>query len=70
MKAIKPSGELVEVTQKTYDLLYKARGWKLVKESTNLDKLKKSELQKIAGNKGISYKSDTTKEELIKLIDG
>lgn len=70
MKAIKPSGELVEVTRKTYDLLYKARGWKLVKESNNLDKLKKSELQKIADNKGISYKSDTTKDELIKLIDG
>ena len=70
MKAIKPSGEVVEITRKTYDLLYKARGWKLVKERSNLDKLKKSELQKMADNKGISYKSDTTKEELIKLIDG
>lgn len=41
-------------------------------EETNKDlsKLKKAELQELAGEKGIEFKADDTKEDLINLING
>ncbi|WP_416335077.1 hypothetical protein ACKRLN_01865 [Anaerococcus sp. DFU013_CI05] len=36
----------------------------------NLSKLKKAELQELASEKGIEFKDDDTKEDLINLING
>lgn len=46
-------------------------GDKEVKETNkNLSKLKKAELQELASEKGIEFKADDTKEDLINLING
>lgn len=38
--------------------------------SKDLSKLKKAELQELASEKGIAFKADDTKEDLINLING
>lgn len=75
MKARNPEGEIVEVTKKAYSTLYRYKGWTLVKDEEankangDLAKLKKAELQKLASEKGIEFKADDTKEDLINLLN-
>lgn len=71
MLARKPNGQVIEVTEKAYSVLYKQRGWVLVDsedESIDLSTLKKAELQELADKKGIEYKASATKDELINLL--
>lgn len=75
MRARNPEGEIVEVTKKTYSTLYRYKGWTLVKDEEtdngngDLAKLKKAELQKLASDKGLDFKADDTKEDLINLLN-
>ena len=39
-------------------------------KNTDLSKLRKAELQELASEKGIDFKADDTKEDLINLING
>jgi len=75
MRARNPQGEIVEVTKKAYSTLYRYKGWTLVKDEEankangDLAKLKKVELQKLASDKGLDFKADDTKEDLINLLN-
>lgn len=75
MRARNPEGEIVEVTKKAYSTLYRYKGWTLVKDEEankangDLAKLKKADLQKLASEKGIAFKADDTKEDLINLLN-
>lgn len=75
MRARNTDGEIVEVTKKAYSTLYRYKGWTLVKDEEadngngDLAKLKKAELQKLASEKGIEFKAEDTKEDLINLLN-
>lgn len=75
MRARNPEGEIVEVTKKAYSTLYRYKGWTLVKDEEankangDLAKLKKADLQNLASEKGIAFKADDTKEDLINLLN-
>lgn len=75
MRARNTEGEIVEVTKKAYSTLYRYKGWTLVKDEEankangDLAKLKKADLQKLASDKGLDFKADDTKEDLINLLN-
>lgn len=75
MRARNTDGEIVEVTKKAYSTLYRYKGWTLVKDeeadngNVDLAKLKKAELQKLVSDKGLEFKADDTKEDLINLLN-
>lgn len=79
-KAKGPKGDIIEVTSKTYRVLYESRGYVLIddEEATikkNL-KVEKSyedmtvkELKSLLDERNIPYKGNDKKEKLIELIE-
>lgn len=79
-KAKSPSGEIIDVTSKTYRVLYESRGYVLVddEEATIRKNLKVEkpyedmtvkELKSLLDEKKIPYKANDKKEDLIALIE-
>nr|WP_072537070.1 hypothetical protein [Anaerococcus mediterraneensis] len=82
-KAKGPSGDIIEVTSKTYRVLYESRGYALVdeeepviKENLKTDEEKAykdmsvKELKSLLDEREIPYKGNDKKEKLIELIEG
>lgn len=85
MLAKSPKGDVIKVTPKTYRVLYESRGFVLVdeiseeieekskddavEEDINYEDLKVAEIKEILDSKGIEYKENTRKANLIKLIE-
>lgn len=80
-KAKSPNGIIIEVTSKTYRVLYRSRGYVLVDDEDvskkeNSDKEKSyddmtiKELKSLLDERKIPYKGNDKKEKLIELIEG
>ena len=80
-KAKSPNGDIIEVTSKTYRVLYRSRGYVLVddedvskKENTDEEKsyedMTVKELKSLLDEREIPYKGNDKKEKLIELIEG
>lgn len=82
-KAKGPKGDIIEVTSKTYRVLYESRGYVLVedkeepviKENLKTDEEKSyedmsvKELKSLLDEREIPYKGNDKKEKLIELIE-
>lgn len=80
-KAKGPKGDIIEVTSKTYRVLYESRGYVLVDDEDvskkgNIDDKKTygdmsiKELKSLLDEREIPYKGNDKKEKLIELIEG
>lgn len=82
-KAKGPEGDVIDVTSKTYRVLYESRGYVLVDEEEPVikEKLKTDdkktyedmsvkELKSLLDEREIPYKRNDKKEKLIELIEG
>ena len=80
-KAKGPKGDIIEVTSKTYRVLYESRGYVLIddevvskKENSDKEKdykdMSVKELKSILDERKIPYKGNDKKEKLIELIEG
>ena len=80
-KAKGPKGDIIEVTSKTYRVLYESRGYVLIndevvskKENTDKEKsyedMTVKELKSLLDERKIPYKGNDKKEKLIELIEG
>lgn len=80
-KAKGPQGDIIDVTSKTYRVLYESRGYVLVdeedvskKENADDEKdykdMSVKELKSILDERDIPYKGNDKKEKLIELIEG
>lgn len=80
-KAKSPNGGIIEVTSKTYRVLYESRGYVLIddevvskKENTDKEKsyedMTVKELKSLLDERNIPYKGNDKKEKLIELIEG
>lgn len=79
-KAKSPNGDIIEVTSKTYRVLYESRGYVLVEEEPTIrknlkveksyDDMTVKELRSLLDEKKIPYKGNDKKEKLIELIEG
>lgn len=80
-KAKGPKGDIIDVTSKTYRVLYESRGYVLVddedvskKENADDEKdyedMSVKELKSILDEREIPYKGNDKKEKLIELIEG
>lgn len=80
-KAKSPKGDIIEVTSKTYRVLYESRGYVLVddeeatiKENLKVEKsyedMTVKELKSLLDERKIPYKGNDKKEKLIELIEG
>lgn len=80
-KAKGPKGDIIDVTSKTYRVLYESRGYVLVddedvskKENADDEKdyedMSVKELKSILDEREIPYKVNDKKEKLIELIEG
>lgn len=81
-KAKGPKGDIIEVTSKTYRVLYESRGYVLIdddepviKENLKVDDKKDykdmsvKELKSLLDEREIPYKGNDKKEKLIELIE-
>lgn len=80
-KAKGPKGDIIEVTSKTYRVLYESRGYVLIddevvskKENTDKEKsyedMTVKELKSLLDERKIPYKGNDKKDKLIELIEG
>lgn len=80
-KAKSPNGDIIDVTSKTYRVIYESRGYVLIdgevvskKENTYKEKpyedMTVKELKIILDERNIPYKGNDKKEKLIELIEG
>lgn len=80
-KAKGPKGDIIEVTSKTYRVLYESMGYVLVDDEVvskegNTDEKKTyedmtvKELKSLLDEREIPYKGNDKKEKLIELIEG
>ena len=79
-KAKGPKGDIIEVTSKTYRVLYRSRGYVLVEEEPTIrknlkvekpyDDMTVKELKSLLDERKIPYKGNDKKEKLIELIEG
>ena len=68
-KAKSPSGEIIDVTSKTYRVLYESRGYVLVDDDKAYKDMSVKELKSLLDEKKIPYKANDKKEDLIALIE-
>ena len=80
-KAKSPKGDIIDVTSKTYRVLYRSRGYVLIddevvskKENTDKEEsyedMTVKELKSLLDERKIPYKGNDKKEKLIELIEG
>lgn len=85
INVVSPDGSPKRVTQRSYDVLYKARGYKLVNDTkapeastedystftaSDLKKVKNDDLKAYLDSHEIEYASDAIKEDLVNAILG
>lgn len=70
-KAKSPSGEIIDVTSKTYRVLYESRGYVLIddEDDKTYKDMSVKELKSLLDEKKIPYKANDKKEDLIALIE-